>query len=161
PDAYTPGLDDVEVDAEVELLPVAQAAVALDPRERVERAHSGIGILRRHGAARHGPGDAHDRLPDPHALPRVLLVRARAAELDLARDLAPVGEAQRQRAVLRLRSDPHELPVVLAVVEAPALDQVVTPVRLDATLGQLDLLRVQEPEPLHGCDVDPRDGRHL
>src|SRR5439155_2151491 len=46
--------------------------------------------------------------------------RHRLAELDLARYLAPVGEAPRQRAVLRLRSDPPDLAVGLAVVLAPA-----------------------------------------
>src|SRR6184192_1183161 len=82
PDAHAPGFDDVEVDAEVELLAVAQAAVALDPCKRVERAHARVGILRRHGAARHRPGHAHDRLADPYTLPRVLLVRDCAVELE-------------------------------------------------------------------------------
>src|SRR5581483_5580199 len=241
-DADAAGVLDVEVDAEVELAALAQAAVAPDPRERVQRAEPRVGIVRRDRAAPHGPADADDRLADAHARPAVLLVRARAvdleqhpeaprvdlraerlaeprargarderadvdvrprprlvrpdelerragvlrerlrprpddeaaghlpppearphglAELDLAAHLPPAGEAQQEPAAGELGADAHERAEVLAVEERPARDQVEAPVLLRPAQGQLDLVRVLQPEALHRRDVDARDARHV
>src|SRR5581483_12262780 len=95
-----------EVHAEVDLVPVTQAAVRLDARKRVERADAGVGILRRHRAARHRPRNADDCVADAYAPPRVLFVRARTFELeqhpepaavDLGAELAPEPLARRAR----------------------------------------------------------------
>ena len=39
-------------------------------------------MLRRHCAARHRPGYAHDRLADPHAIQRVFVVSLPAVEVE-------------------------------------------------------------------------------
>src|SRR5581483_11671027 len=207
-DADAAGVLDVEVDAEVELAALAQAAVAPDPRERVQRAEPRVGIVRRDRAAPHGPADADDRLADAHARPAVLLVRARAVDLEQhpeaprvdlraerlaeprargARDeradvdvrprprLVRPDELERRAGVLRERlrprpddeaagelgADAHERAEVLAVEERPARDQVEAPVLLRPAQGQLDLVRVLQPEALHRRDVDARDARHV
>src|SRR5581483_6418833 len=106
-----------------------------------------VGERLREGAEDEVPGHP----PPPEAR------RHRLPELDLAAELAPVREPQRQPAVRRLRPDADERAEVLAVEEPPAGDEVVAAVAVDAALGQLDLVRMVEPEALHGGDVDPRD----
>ena len=87
-----PGSLDRAVDAEVDVLALAQAPVGLDLPERVEVAHAGVRAARRRRAARHRAADAHEGLAETKqtTVPRVFLVRLAAVEVDEHAEAAPV-----------------------------------------------------------------------
>ena len=100
PTRTRPGLLDGRVDAEVDRLAVADAAVALDQPQRVEVALARFRVARRHGAARHRPADAENRLADPQpaAVPGVLLVLVAAVEVEEHAEPPRVDAARPPRA---------------------------------------------------------------
>src|SRR5207248_9793292 len=81
---HAPRLGDLAVDAEVDQLPLAHAAVGPDLAQRVEVRLARGRVLGRDRAARHLLPQRDDRLADLHAAadPLVLLVRADAADAD-------------------------------------------------------------------------------
>jgi SAM-dependent methyltransferase len=83
-DANAARLLDVEVDAEVDQLAVAEAAVVLDPSQGVQRHRARVRVLSRHGAARHGAPHAQNGLAgsSTQVAPGVLLVGVGAVQLE-------------------------------------------------------------------------------
>ena len=107
------------------------------------------------------PGAAHDAAGDG---PAVEIGDDLGAELDRAVGGRSVGEGQPQAFALRLvlRADAHEAAVSdEAVASAFGVDDVEAAVLEHAGGVELDLVEIDEREPLDGCDRDAGHRDHV